>query len=488
MNCLRLLTLLLLCEIPLYSQAAEEQKGFQPFVAALHVHSRFSNGAYDVRELAGLARSRKVDVLGITDSYLTKVRYGIWPLRKLLSRSMTRDGVLTHGLDTYFKAFEQAENPDEGPVLLPGFEVAPAYYWRGQWPGSLELHDFDRHILIFGLRDRDVLQNIPVIENATLKNSKPAWFNAFGPGVLLVAGVLLAVLSGIARTRRVIRVMALCLVLGGGAWAYDGYPFGTVADPYTGKPDDEAFQRVLDYVNNNGGISFWSYPEARFGDIPMSGARMISKGRPESLAIAERYRGFEGIYGDNITITKPGNLWDQILVDYTRRGRKDWPSVITGIDFHNFQAGNAWFQLDRGLTVLFARKRNEAEILQALKLGRGYATFQRDPNHRLRLQNFALASAGNVAISGETLAAQGTVHFSAQIDWLPPTEILPTSGSAKITIVRDGRVLEEFQMPLPAVIQRQEQLEPGLHYYRIRAEVSGTEVLSNPIFCDVRLN
>src|SRR5258708_1571842 len=79
---------------------AEKQQGYQPLRAALHVHSQFSDGDYDIAELASFAHRDKMDVLGITDSFLTRVRYGIGPLKKLMSRSQMRPGVLDQGIES----------------------------------------------------------------------------------------------------------------------------------------------------------------------------------------------------------------------------------------------------------------------------------------------------------------------------------------------------------------------------------------------------
>ncbi len=141
------------------------QKGFRPLTAALHVHSRFSNGEHEILELASLARERKIDVLGITDSFITRVRFGIGPWKKLVSRSMSRPGVLDHGIDAYFGSMEEAQQRFDDVLLIPGLEVAPYYYWQGTWPNTLELYDFDRHIIVFGMHDRQAILNLPVIEN-----------------------------------------------------------------------------------------------------------------------------------------------------------------------------------------------------------------------------------------------------------------------------------------------------------------------------------
>ena len=47
--------------------ATQELKQYS---AAIHVHSRFSNGEHEVLELARFAQERNIDVLVLTDSFL----------------------------------------------------------------------------------------------------------------------------------------------------------------------------------------------------------------------------------------------------------------------------------------------------------------------------------------------------------------------------------------------------------------------------------
>jgi hypothetical protein len=456
--------------------AAETQLGYQSLRAALHVHSQFSDGDYEVSELASLAHERKIDVLGITDSFLTRVRYGVGPLKKLLSRTQSRSAVLDQGIVNYLAAVSEAQGQFKDVVLLPGLEVAPYYYWQGQ-PGSLRLYDFDRHLVLFGLQDSRVIADLPVIENSTWSNTTRDWMSLSGPLLTLAVGLI--VVFG---RKRPLRMAGGLTVLAGLAWTYDAYPFGRQPDPYSGKPDWQAFQRLIDYAAIHGGMAFWSYPEARYPDVQVGGATMVSHPQPESLALTRDYRGFEGIYGENRTITNPGNLWDQILLDYIHGGRKVWPSVITGIDFHSLRGKGGWHDLDRGLTMLWTKSKELNSVLDALRRGRGYATFQRDPNRSLELDDFALHSTAGIAIAGETITTDGNVTFSASIHWAQGKR---AEAPAQVDVVRDGELLDHRIMALPAEILRKDTLENGRHYYRIRVTSDGSEIMSNPIFCSV---
>jgi hypothetical protein len=451
----------------------------------LHVHSQISDGAYSIQELAALAQQRGIDVLGISDSFLTRASYGLPPFRKLVSRTISRPGVLDFGIDSYFNVIQTAQNAVPDVLLLPGVEVTPNYYWLGSWPGQLELHDFDRHLLVWGITDATVLRNLPVVQNEHWVNTHHDWWSAAGPAATWLGGILLLAIALAARKARPLLIagplflLALC-------WTYDAYPFGRLADPYSGKPNIAAAQRLIDEVADHGGLTYWSYPEAKYPDVSISGSKMVSRAQPQVLGMTQNYRGFEGLYGDTITITKPGALWDQLLGEYVRGERKDWPSVITGIDFHSFKPGNGWYALDRGLSILFARNKTIAEVISALRQGRGYATFQNSADHVLLLENYALQAAEGEAISGETVRGAGEVDLSFALRWSPIEAGSPSDRSGEIRIIQDGQLIDETGTVLPTTVHRRLHLDRGAHYVRVMIETGLTRILSNPIFCDAR--
>src|SRR4051812_25291012 len=264
-GCPAILVCLLLPASYLQAQTAETQKGFIPLTAAMHVHSRFSNGEYEILELASAAHERKLDVLGLSDSYLTRVRYGIWPLRHLLSKTISRPSVIDRGVAAYFDNARAAQSRFPDVVVLPGLEVTPYYYWQGRWLQNLELHDFDRHLLVFGMNDENAIRNLPLIENASWSNTDRNWMRAAGPIGMCLGGILLILIARVTRARlhRILGALVLTLGL---VWGVDAYPFSELPDPYSGKHSDEPYQRLIRYVNDHGAMAFWSYPEAKYPD------------------------------------------------------------------------------------------------------------------------------------------------------------------------------------------------------------------------------
>ena len=252
------------------------------YSAAIHVHSTFSNGEHEVLELARFAKERNIDVLVLTDSFLTSVTYGIWPFDRIGLEGINkrvRLGVRDHGVGRYFEAVREAQRQVPDLVILPGVEVTPHYYWTGlPWTG-LKLHDFDRHFIVLGLTEQQI-ENLPVIGNEKWGNTEKRWTLILVPLAILLGGILLVYFGSQekiqVRTYTIVRMRRLwaagiALLLFSLLLAWNHYPFGKFGDPYSGQSDTVPSQGVIDYVRARGGIIYWSYPEAIYKDVLQGG-------------------------------------------------------------------------------------------------------------------------------------------------------------------------------------------------------------------------
>jgi hypothetical protein len=264
-----------------------------------------------------------------------------------------------------------------------------------------------------------------------------------------------------------------------------GWPFVRLYDPLAGRHDIRPYQTVIAYVRQHGGIIYWSYPEAAFGDVYQGGARMVSRPHPEDLLATDNYHGFEGLYGDNITATEPGGVWDVALRQYLERTRKSPPYVVSGIDFHYLREGGGWYELDGGLTMLLMPEKSDRAVLAALSQGRTYATFQPGPN-KLRLEEFSVSTAeGAEGIQGSHLTALSRLAIHVRLDWARAAP--PGSHLFRVELICNGKVIESASLPLPINLDIAQELEVGRYAYRVRARSTSLyQVLSNPIFVTVR--
>ncbi len=179
----------------LFSFLLAGETGLEQYSAAIHVHSTFSNGENEIIELARFAQERSVDVLILTDSFLTTATYGIWPLDRIGFEGINkkvRPAVRDHGVDNYFAAVREARNQFPELVILPGVEVIPYYYWKGSPWDDLRLYDFDRHLIVLGLT-AEQMRHLPVIGNDTWANTPKQWTMFVIPFFLLMSRIGLLV-------------------------------------------------------------------------------------------------------------------------------------------------------------------------------------------------------------------------------------------------------------------------------------------------------
>ncbi len=448
-----------------------------PVPAAIHVHSTFSNGEHDILDLARMAAQEGVQVLVLTDSFLTTVNYGVPPLDRLgipgLNR-IVRPGVLDHGVDRYLAAVRKASETYPNLMILPGAEVAPYYRWSGRPWGRLELRDFDQHLFVVGLAE-DALRNLPVIGNETWSNTRFRFSRALLPLVLLSAG---AVLLRTLRNRSRQTWPAWLLLAAGMILAWNHWPYGTLGDPHSTDPGERrtADQRLIDYVQDHGGLVFWCYPEARYKEVKTGRAVMISRPHPEDLIATRNYQGFEGLYGDEITATLPGREWDQALQEVLAGERELPPSVVTGIDYHGKKAkkdgGDRWDSLTGGRTVLYLKTRDAAGVLHALRTGAGYATFQGEE------ETFLLDRFQAEADSG------GRIQVDLAMSW--ENEAPASPRPFQVELILDGAVVFSGELELPFRRRFHLDAQAGPHYVRMQASAGRlNRLLSNPIFLEV---
>jgi hypothetical protein len=457
----------------------------RPVVAAIHVHSTFSNGLLSVEEIARRASESGVEVVILTDSLLTEVTYGVPPLDRLgipgLNRRKRR-GVLDHGVERYRQAIDDARRRYPEVLIVPGVEAAPSYYWKGSPWSGLSLHDFDRHLWIAGLADPAV-ESLPVIGNECWSNTALRWSRVWPPLILFGAGAVALRVPG--RRKRPSRSIALILSVLGLALVWNNYPFGDVARPHGGRHDPEPYQRLIDFVKAHGGVIYWSYPEASYPDVPVGGATMVSGPHPDDLLETDGYDGFEGLYGDDITVTEPGRQWDRALIAFLRGERRSPPFVVTGIDFHgNADAVDAWDDLDGGRTVLLLEERSEDAVLAALRGGHAYATFM-GLDGEFRLETFEVVSRdGEAGTHGEEIhgSAPVTVRISLSLEGAAPADESPF----ELRLILDGHVANRWTEPLPVEIEIECPLPPGRHYFRLLGSAGRlNRVVSNPVFVEV---
>ena len=447
--------------------------------ALMDIRTQFSDGAHSLEYLVGLARERNFEVLFVTDHDRIAVEYGIWPFRHILKKRVEKPSINKTGAEKYLKMIESASKKFPDMILIPGAESAPFYYWEGSWFNkNLTVCDWERHLIIVGLEKPGDYRNLPILNNGS---SKEYVFKSFSAG-LFVTLIPLALGLVMMRRRGKIRyfglaVMALTLLLVVNNHLFRSSPY----DQYHGSQGVAPYQLVIDYVNSRGGMAFWNHPETHSGLGNIGPVSKKTLSYPEVLVESKNYTGFAALYGDTITVTEPGNLWDQVLMEYCL-GRREKPAWgISTADFH--EEGGAGEKLGKYPTILLIKNKTKESILDALKKGRMYASRGLGDATRLILEDFSVSDSKTLqkGIMGEEISVNGYPTINIFVSIAGSTEKNPIT----VRLIRSGKLLRTFSGETPLnIIFTDEFYEPGQKiYYRLEAEDrKGRKLVSNPVF------
>ena len=453
----------------------------------VHVHSDLSTGELSLDGLVALADQQRIDALLLSENFLARVDYALPPFRALTRVSREERSVGGH-LAGYVARVAAARARFPHVLLLAGVEVMPHYYWTGS-PFALDMtvHDLQRNLLVFGL-DQAALAGLPVAGNAaagtyTLQSLVDAL-----PALLVIPAAVLLTRPRVRRRRlgrgAVIvvrhRAWGLGLVLGaiGVTALVRGWPF--TGDGRSASRDLGAapYQALIDHVENAGGVTVWSLPEARdVGEQQVGPIRVgwLTEPYADLLLRTHRYTGFGAVYEDTSTFEQPGGGWDRLLGEYARgeRSRPAW--ALAESAFHGHTAGK---QVGPVHTVFLVNERTEAGVLEALRHGRMYAV-QRLREIGFDLTDFSVTAGGTTVGMGDTLQAPAGTPLEVRI------AMAATDGGrhdVRVTLVRNGRLemLERGATPFSAV--RRETFDGTPLVLRVEGRGAQQRVLSNPIF------
>jgi len=252
------------------------------------VHSNFSRGRHDINQLAKMAQERGIEILIMTDHDVVAMTYGLPPFRHLFRYKKERDSVLRHGAESYFNNVEDIDKRYPEVLVIPGIKSAPFYYWTGShFKKNLMAHNFNKQLIVLGLEDPHLIRGMPVINNGlSLRFTRELL-----PGVILFVLVFILALS-LLFWRGFFRLCGLVLVVLSLLFLLNGHPFKSIRyDPYDGDPGIGPYQDLIDYVAENGGMTFWVMPDsASHQSLPP--ITLDTKPYPEDLLLSQGYTGF----------------------------------------------------------------------------------------------------------------------------------------------------------------------------------------------------
>src|SRR5713226_1265901 len=133
---------LLLLAFAVDASAAASSREWRPVTTVFHVHSSISTGNDTLDVLAARARASGIKAVFLTDNYLLRYEYGLFPLRGLFRRTAELPSVMQAGVGRFLSDVSEANRRHPDVLLIPGVEVVPLYYWTGSvFDKNLTMHD-----------------------------------------------------------------------------------------------------------------------------------------------------------------------------------------------------------------------------------------------------------------------------------------------------------------------------------------------------------
>src|SRR5438552_4074921 len=477
------------------AEADEPGQAWRPVTTVLHVHSDMSTGSDSLESLVAQARSYGIEAIILTDNFLLRFEYGLFPLRGLIRRTVTRSSIMSTGVDRYLEAIGEINRRHPEVVVIPGAEVVPHYYWTGSlFEKDLMMHDSQKDILVVGLPSETDYKRLPVAGNYSAYEYGWQTVLWLSPAMLIIPAMWLlnrrverkvrvGWTSMIVRTRLVGPGVALLIVAG--LLLFNNYPFGRPSfDVYRDGNGLQPHQRLIQYVRERGGVTVWSMPEARdfnrYGFGRLGVVTVKTDPYPDALLQTRDYTAFGALYEDTITMTDVGGEWDVVLGEYLR-GRRSSPiwGIGEAIYHGSGQAGKQLFDVE---TILWVKDRTPAALLDAMARGRMY-TLQRSKEYGLLLNEFTLISeaTGEPALSGQTLRVPASSPILVR---LAVSSSDGRSRQTPVLIIRSGRLMNTSTETVPFTVTLQDTAPAAgeASYYRLMIGTGDHRIVSNPIF------
>lgn len=447
---------------------------YQQVAGLIDLRSTYSDGAHDIESLVRMAKNRGFEVIIINDHDRMVMEYGLPPFRNLIKRKVELPSINKNGAKAYLDSIKKARKMFPDMIIIPGSETAAFYFWTGSYfKKNLTAHNHERRILTIGMEKPEDYENLPILHNGFstqyLGMAVPEIFLFF---IILALSLFLIKWKGFYRIAGII-IFVWCLASIANSNMFRSSPF----DQYHGDRGMAPYQLLIDYVDSRGGMTFWNYPETKSGIRKMGPIYVNTPPYPGVLEESKGYTGFAALYGDNITVTEPGGVWDETLIAYCK-GERDKPVWgISTADFH--KEGESGGRLGNFPTFFLVQKKTKDEVLRALKNGRTYACQGKFPNI-VKLDEFLVCSSDGKAkaISGDEIALKENPRIKISLS-APET----TESQVKLRLIRSGKLIKTFIGSLPMKIDYEDKyFEPGQKiYYRIDVRGYGS-LVSNPIF------
>ena len=528
-NIFSFLTLILLAAVAPALAFAQE---LQPVPGVIHLESQAAGSPLSFAEVVERARKAGMRVVVFNDKYNNRVEYGLPPLRHLFRKFEERGSIRGYGADLYLQEINELARQHPDMLILPGAEVGAFYYWAGsvsafvgdvlsreglsrllvsgkgdkekigkfdyrqnQVDRGLKVVNFHKDMLVLGLEKADDFHNLP-----TVSNRKPlivAWSSLLNLWPLPLLVFALARLfpprratpypyalaaqptatpkapeplsTGLRRARKSSMMLIVISLL----FLVNNFPFFQPKyDQYHGDQGSAPFQDLIDYVNDRGGLIFWSAPDISTGVFQAGPMLMETRPYSSELLTTRNYTGFavfaEGMKSSGI----PGGIWDKVLTEYVHgdRARPVW--AIGELDYEE----GDW--MGETQTVFMLRELSRKDMLAALREGRIYAVTGSAKVPKPVLEKFQIwdEAGQRWAEMGETATVRRPTRI--KIELIVP----PEAPALELRLIREGAIVwnTEITGSFNEIIELDYQQTQGMTYYRLDLD---SQLIANPVFC-----
>lgn len=501
----------------------------RPVPGVISLESQASGSPLTFEEVVERARKSGQRVVIFNDKYTNRVEYGLPPLRNLLRKFEERGSISGYGTARYLQEINDLDRRYPEMVILPGAEVGPFYYWEGSvWAfvrdvlsreglrrllssgkgadekiekyhyrqslasRGLKVVNFHKDLLVIGLEQADDYLNLPSVSNR--KPTVVSWLSLLGlwplpllvfalvrlfprrsspyPYILAVEPTAVALVqaqTGVPRARK----SSLLLIVVSLVFLADNFPFSYPKyDQYHGAQGSAPYQELIDYVNDRGGLIFWSSPDISTGVFRAGPMLMETRPYSHELLATRNYTGFAVFAEGMKTSGIPGGIWDQVLVEYVN-GRRERP--VWAIGELDYEDGD-W--MGETQTVFMLRDLSRKDMLVALRKGLVYAVTGPPNIPKPVLERFQIwdEKEQRWAEMGETATVSGPTRIKIEL-------VVPPGATARdLRLIREGKVVWDMEVTgsFNEIIELDYQREEGMTYYRLDLD---SRLIANPVFC-----
>ncbi len=462
---------------------------YEVVAIAVHIDTRASGGRYGVDEIAGFLEKNGIDGAIFADHDNAEITYGLFPFRHLIKKTRSFPSIETYGAGRYLEEIEEASRRHPGLILIPGTEAVPFYYWEGNpIDRNLKLVNWQEHMLVVGLTQAKQYSELPSIHRGFNGGSRTGLSMLLLPVGMMAAGVYM-VRKQVMRTiqfdklsyttfSRWPRIPGFIVITLGVLVLVEVSPFhSSEIDQYHGDHGAVPYQKLIDYSNAQGALTFWAHPEASVtGEY--EGVKYETRPYHDHLLETKNYDGFAIFWSGDREIGSPGGIWDRVLLEYTG-GERERPVWAVGeLDWEGEHGEDL---IGETLTICFVDERSTSGVLTAMREGRmiavreGIGLQMTHPVFRVTDP----AGGGSAATGREiTVTAPPLFTFNPGFD----TE---EGFRGEVQLIRNGRVLIESELTpgVDWVFSETEIPSPDeLWYYRLVVGGEFPVLATNPVF------